>query len=525
MNDGSAGAQAAAMPTAEERVARLSSLRGFTGGTLWNLLGRGAPVLVAIAATPVLIGQLGVDRWALFALAISVVGTFGLLDLGISAALTRALAERIGTPQEARAPALAATGLALVLALGAAGGTAGFAAAPWCVDRLLHVPLALRPDTVLAFRILALSGPLVVANAALWGMLAAYQRFRAANLLGIPVGVLYYVAPMLMLAWRDSLAAAVFAVVAVRAVQTLLSAALVWRQVPELRGKARFEMREMRYLIGIGGWVTVSNTLAPLMTYADRFVVGALAPLAAVSHYVTPVDFVWRLTMLPIAVAGTLYPAVATGHRRMPDRVQTLLRAGSLVVVATMFPACAAMVGFGDRIMTLWLGARFAADSQAVLMIVGGGVFFSCLAALPATTLDGIGRPDIGAGLLVVQTVLFPPAVAAMTIAYGIEGAAVVWSVRAVTNCLVRLWVLGRVAGALRPAVRQVSWVAIAGGLALLACALTGPPGARLAVTLAAAAAIPCLAAHRLLDSQERDHLLRLLHVTRAREKLTRPIA
>jgi len=207
-----------AQRTADERLARLSSVGGFARGAVWNALGRGLPILVAIAVTPVLIGQLGVDRWGLFSLALGVLGTFGILDLGVSAALTRALAERIGTPEEAKAPTLAATAFALVLALSGAGAVGGFLGAPWCVDRLLHVPADLRPDTVMAFRLLALSAPLVVLGAALWGVLAAYQRFRAANLTGIPLAAMYYLGPMLVLALHVSLTAAVLAIVVVRLV-------------------------------------------------------------------------------------------------------------------------------------------------------------------------------------------------------------------------------------------------------------------------------------------------------------------
>ena len=63
------------------------------------------------------------------------------------------------------------------------------------MDRLLQVPPALQPQAIGAMRVLAAAAPLVVLNAALWGVLAAYQRFRAANLVTIPVNIFYYLGP------------------------------------------------------------------------------------------------------------------------------------------------------------------------------------------------------------------------------------------------------------------------------------------------------------------------------------------
>ena len=66
-------------------------------GVAWNAAGRGLPLLLALVLTPVLVGQLGTERWGLFTLALAMVGVFGVYDLGVGQALTRALAERIGT--------------------------------------------------------------------------------------------------------------------------------------------------------------------------------------------------------------------------------------------------------------------------------------------------------------------------------------------------------------------------------------------------------------------------------------------
>ena len=80
------------------------SARSMVAGVAWNAAGRGLPLLLALVLTPVLVGQLGTERWGLFTLALAMVGVFGVFDLGVGQALTRALAERIGAGRVQYAP-------------------------------------------------------------------------------------------------------------------------------------------------------------------------------------------------------------------------------------------------------------------------------------------------------------------------------------------------------------------------------------------------------------------------------------
>jgi len=130
------------------------------------------------------------------------------------------------------------------------------------------------------------------------------------------------------------------------------------------------------------------------MTYADRIAVSANVPLVEVSHCITPVDLAWRLILLSSAIGSALFPAVAASHHRMPECVRTLVHIGSLAIIVLVFPLCTA--------------------------IIGGRVFFRA-SRLSATTLDAMGRPEIGAIFLLCRSVLFPPAVLLATHAFRIE--------------------------------------------------------------------------------------------------------
>lgn len=398
-------------------------------GFAWNALGRGLPLLLALLLTPVLVHQLGLERWGLFTLALAMVGVFGVFDLGVGQALTRTLAERIGAGRaEDTAPLV---GSALVALLGISGcvALAVWFFVPTLVRSILNVPPELEQEAIGGFRVLAAAAPLIVVNAALWGVLAAFQRFRVANLVNIPISVSYYLGPILLLLVWDSLTGVMLALVGSRLVMTLAYAMLARRDVPGL-GLGKLRPGLVTPLLKLGGWMTFSGLLGQALLYADRFLIGALLTLSAVAYYATPLDLVLRMWILPVAVVQVLMPALAASFATRPDETAALLRQGMLGIVVLAIAPCLLLTGAAWDLLALWLGRGFADGGAAVLSILGIGIFFSCAAFAPASLLDAIGRPGVTARFLLAQALIFLPLTVLGIHVLGIEGAAAVWALR-----------------------------------------------------------------------------------------------
>ena len=483
--------------------------RRLVSGVLWNALGRGVPLLIALVITPVLVHLLGTDRWGLFTLALAMVGIFGVFDLGLGMALTRAVSEAIGDGRGADAPALVGATIWALLGLSAVMAGLAYAFMPVLIGRVLIVPPGLEAEALAAFRVLAAAAPLVVLNAALWGVLAAWQRFRAANIVNMPVSVFYYLGPVLaLLAW-DSLVGVMVALVLVRLVSGVAYAALAWRDVPGL-GLARPRFALLRPLLRQGGWMSLSGALTQVLLYADRFIVGAVIGLTAVAFYATPLDLVMRMWILPVAVAQALLPAIASSYRTAPERTALLLRRGALIVAGLVLPACLVLVALAPWLLWLWLGTAFADGGGMVLRILGVGIFFSCLAFVPGVLLDAIGRPEVTATFSLVQAVVFLPLGAGLLLLIGIEGAAIAWALRAATDCAGRFLLAARYYPPAAEAGRALlPLLAVAGaGLALMVVA----PGLILAALLGAVTlAAACVLGWRIAPQDDRAALLRRL--------------
>ncbi len=471
-------------------------------GVFWNALGRGLPLLLALALTPVLVHQLGLERWGLFTLALALVGVFGVFDFGVGQALTRAVAERIGAGRAEEATGLVAAALATLAGISLLAAAGLWLAVPALVQRLLSVPEALQPQAIAAFRVMALAAPLVVLNAALWGVLAAWQRFRAANLVTIPVNVFYYLGPVLVLLVWDSLVGVMLALIACRLANTLSYTWLVRPLLPGFSWRG-IRLRLVLPLLKLGGFMTFTGLATQALLYADRFLIGAMLSLSAVAFYATPLDLVLRVWILPVAVAQTLLPAFAGTFLRDPPVTAALLRRGALAIMALVLPASLLLVAAAGPLLTLWLGAEFAAGGARVLQILGVGIFFSCLAFAPNALLEAIGRPDAVAGLVLAEAAIFLPLAALLLPLLGIEGAAMAWALRAATDALAKLLLAARLYPPAAEAARALAPPLAVAGLGLAAL-LALPALPWLVAGGAAVLAAFLLVAFRALPEEDR---------------------
>src|SRR6516164_4930865 len=99
--------------TAEKHNAHLTSGRLLAKNMVWNLLGSGAPMIVAVFCIPILIRGLGKNRFGVLTLAWSLIGYASLFDLGLGRALTQLVAQKLGAGEEREIPSLAWTSLLL----------------------------------------------------------------------------------------------------------------------------------------------------------------------------------------------------------------------------------------------------------------------------------------------------------------------------------------------------------------------------------------------------------------------------
>jgi O-antigen/teichoic acid export membrane protein len=404
--------------------------------TLWNLLGTVAPLLVAVPAVPRLIHAMGTDRFGVLTLAWVVIGYFSLFDFGFGRALTKLVAEKLGNGRNGDIPDLFWTSLALMLVFSCVGGAVMAAVSPWMVHEVLRIPLAIQAETLRAFYVLAASVPVVIASTALRGFLEAHQRFGVSTAVRVPLGAFTFAGPFLVLPFSANL----LPIVGILAAARLAACAVLWAFClgvhPGLVKDIAVRWNSASSLFRFGGWMTVSNTVGPLIVYVDRFLIGALVSMSAVAYYATPSEVVSRLLIVPSAIVGVLFPAFSTGFAQDLARTRVLFVRGLKYTFLALFPCVLVMIVFAREGLTWWVGTEFAQHGTLVLQCLAIGVFFNGLAYVPFALVQGAGRPDLTGKLHLMELPAYTSLLWLMVREYGIEGAAVAWSLRTFFDAL-----------------------------------------------------------------------------------------
>lgn len=418
-----------------------TSGRRLATNALWNLLGQACPLLVAVIAIPILLASLGPARFGILSLAWVTLGYFSLFDLGLGRALTQLLSRSLAAAHPDLDGQIR-TALVMTFLVGLAAMIVVALSANLIVTRVFRIPAALQPESLAALLVLAASLPILTTTGALRAVLEAHQRFRAASLVLLQLGIFTFLGPLLPLPFSRNLAWIVLTLVISRVVAWGEYAVLAVRTVPALAGRLQIEPRTIGPLFRFGGWMTVSNVISPLMVYVDRFVIGIAISSAAITYYAVPYEIITRLWIVPTAVVAVLFPAVSAASIGDPLRVARLFERASKAILLVVFPVALLTVVLANQLLVIWLGRPLAAHSSHVLQYLAIGVFLNSVAQVTYTLIQASGRPDLTAILHLLELPVYLALLASLLRTDGIDGVAIAWTLRVALDLLL-LWIVG----------------------------------------------------------------------------------
>jgi O-antigen/teichoic acid export membrane protein len=414
--------------------------RSLAGNTLWNLFGNCFPVVVAVVCLPILKRGLGTERLGIISLAWVVIGYFSLFDLGLSRALTKLVAERIGQGRQPEIPSLVWTSLFLMTGLGLVGSLLTFILAPFLVERLLKVPASLSHEALGSFYWLGAAVPIVVVTAGFRGVLEALQHFRLATAIRVPMGIFTYLGPAALLPFTHSLIPIIGVLVLGRIVACGAHLWACFHVMPALRGGFGFHTPSAKPLFLFGGWMTVSNVLGPLMVTFDRFLIGSIISIAAVAYYSIPYEVVTKLWLISTALVGVLFPVFSATSFADRTRLAYLYESGVKYIFVVLLPLTLLLVIFAPEGLSVWLGSDFAHNSAPVARLLAVAVLVNSMAHVPFTHLQSVGRPDVTAKFHLLELPVYVTMLFFLAKSWGITGVAVAWLLRVTIDCFLLFW-------------------------------------------------------------------------------------
>jgi O-antigen/teichoic acid export membrane protein len=461
-----------------------------------NLVAGALPIPLALITIPAVIRGFGVDRYGVLATAGVVLAYLALLDFGLARAVTRFVARALDVGDEEETAAVFGTVTAMGASVGVVAGVALLLLAAPLARGVLRVPPALTGEAVAGFRVLAAAVPFTILLPTMLSALEGRRRFDLVAAIQVPVTAAVLLAPLLVLPWTDHIAAAVAATVIVQAVACGATLAVCLRSIPGLSRGVRLRRGAARRLLDFGRWVAVSNVVGPVMVNLDRFAIGAVISVGAVTYYAAPYSLVTQLLLVPSSLMRALFPLFSTDRSLDVRGARPLAVAGVRAIALVMGPAVVLLVATAPDMLHVWLGAAFARASTASLQLLAVGVAVNALAMVPFWLLYGLGRPDLCAKFHLVELALYVPGLLLLLGRWGITGAAVAWTGRVSLDAALLAWASWRVVGVGEQAPRLRATARYGAALVvLLILARLSAGHAHVAARLAGAAALGVTAA------------------------------
>lgn len=409
----------------------------------FNVIGVMLPTIVGVLSVPILLNNIGTDRLGVFTLALGLIGFAGIFDLGLGRALTHTVATATGKgrPLAVIAGHVRRT-LPIVLLMGMAWGAILWMSARPLAEEVFQLQDSLAAESELGIRWLALAIPVLLVSTSLIGTLEGLQRFALVNLLRVPLGAMAFLVPALTSFVFQDVGHVIASLVAVRLLGLILWLVLLFRALPMFAPEAgeRIAGGEMWRFTG---WLTVSNLVGPLMVHADRFYLAAIFPPAIVAYYTVPLDTLFRASSLPQAGMNAVFPALA--HAGISSRDSgRMIRYATWAMLGLWALPLTSVALLMNGLLSLWLGQEFASAALTISQWLLIGVMVNGFANIPYAMLQSAGRADLTAKLHVIELPLYGALIVLLVQGYGILGAALAWTARALFDTVMLYWLTHR---------------------------------------------------------------------------------
>lgn len=411
---------------------RRSGVRLFRN-TVWSCVGSAAPMLMAVPALPLIIRGIGTDRFGILSLAWMAIGYLSLLDFGIGRAITRFIADRIAKDQRSELPSIFWDANLLLVGVGLAGGVLVWFFGGLLVDNVLKIPKVLHAETLICFRIIAITIPFVVLANGMRGFLEAHQRFAVVNIARTLIGISGFIGPLFLIHYSPRVDLIVGLLSLLRFSSVIIFSIACVRACPGIRTHAKVGTTPVGQLLRFGGWITFDNLIGPLMISIDRFIISGVLSVEMVAFYATPQEIATKVLVLPMGLQQAIFPAFSGIDRAAAS---SLYRKSIDSILLAMLPICVLLLLFGHDILNLWLGTEFANRSAAVLAWLSLGILINSLAHVPSSMIQAIGRPEINAIIHFAELPVYVVAAWWAIVHFGIVGAAVAWVLRVAVDAI-----------------------------------------------------------------------------------------
>ncbi|MEJ0038439.1 MAG: polysaccharide biosynthesis C-terminal domain-containing protein [Gammaproteobacteria bacterium] len=316
--------------------------------------------LVTLALTPIVLHELGPARYGVWVLTSSVIGYYGMLDLGFRGGVTQFLTRYLAVGDYRGASQCMSSAVAALSTIGAIIVPLSLGMA-WVAPHVFTLPPEIKDEAFWCILIVGCASALQFAFFPYSAIFTARQRFDLANLIGIGTRLLMAASIFTALKMGYGLVGVSLATCGSSAIDYLIRWRVSRRLVPELQVSRKLaNWPRLREIASFGTWNFQISVSQYAEAHMQTLIIGLVMPIAAAGHYALATGLVSQIAGVLGPIGQVMYPAATELHARQEHaRLRALFGDASRLMMLVAVTVVLIAGFWADDFYRLWIGPKF----------------------------------------------------------------------------------------------------------------------------------------------------------------------
>lgn len=397
-----------------------------TSNATANIIGMAVQIIIAFILSPYLVSMLGDTKYGIWTIAIAFTGYMNLMDIGLTSAVNKYVAEYNSLNQIKKVETIISTALALFLVM----GFVIVAVSPYMADFVVDL-VNIDPDLVnvvhLLIIIVSFDIAIFVIGGLYKGAFGGLQSYWIINYTQIISSL--YKAGMFYWVLSDGYDLLAMGLVSITA--NLLSFLIFYYLFKKKFSKFSIDFnlvskKSSSKILNYSKFTFLAMLANQIIYYSDAFVIGYFLGAAAVTYYSIPWTLAEYTKKISLVISQTFTPAISEFDAKGDmDTVKALYISGTKYMVFISNLLSVGIFVLGGAFIALWMGPKYKELCETVLIILFVNQFVMGPQQISYSVLQGLGKQKMYSYMSFAVSILNLVLSIILVQEYGIEGVAI----------------------------------------------------------------------------------------------------
>lgn len=356
----------------------------------WSIFSYIWPILFSILITPIVVTSLGIKEYGIYTFFNTVIALLGLLDLGISTAISKYLSEYHAQNDNEKTKKLLGTALTIFFGI----ALIGF---------IIFIFGSLMPIFFNSFTqyskysigiIFAGMTFFVTVISSIYTItFTSLQRFDIGSKIGISLLTAQQLSILILVVFNYSVNEIFIIQFIISFISFFIQRNLARKILPEIPKILSWDVNEAKKCYKFGIVTFLNNIATTSLTYLDRLIMPFFLGPSSLTYYSLPGNITTRIPGISNSLSGILFPMTSSLYGLgETEKIKNLYIRSFRLITVIAAAITVTTIAYSYQIMQYWISIDFAEKASKVLIILAVTNFMLALSGPLSSFLLGLGK-------------------------------------------------------------------------------------------------------------------------------------